>query len=357
VPTDLPAETAYYYPEPFWGANEGSWIKSLLLFFDDVAILLPEYMRGRHIASDPTLAGPLEDQGLLKVLEPEWFVDEDATKLLVEMVQWLIEQKAFDDLPPLPPAQLSGSRFGYGSARPPGFVELSKSRMGNALLHEATNRVFKALASRGLAVESEDGVSIPMHPFVRATYLVLLAQLARTTGARHGLELLPTTNGRGVVDTFKRYLELPPMPSKGNVITFDLEAVSIDLSNVPLDEVLEFRTENLDAHRRYMQNLRAFSAQISGLDEAERARAFAERKDELASEANDLMTRARKAWKSPKDVATFALGLTGAAWTLAAHNLLPGLLTVAGAALSMVPGKDQGTAFSYLFKAKGNLAR
>lgn len=69
--TDLPAETAYYYPEPFWGAGDGSWIKSLLLFFDGVAILLPEYMRGRHIAADPTLAGPLEDQGLLKVLEPE----------------------------------------------------------------------------------------------------------------------------------------------------------------------------------------------------------------------------------------------------------------------------------------------
>src|SRR5213596_1687894 len=41
------AETAYYYPEPYWPASEGGWIKSLLLFFDEVAILLPSYMRGR----------------------------------------------------------------------------------------------------------------------------------------------------------------------------------------------------------------------------------------------------------------------------------------------------------------------
>ena len=39
-------DTAYYYPAPYWSAGEGDWIKSLLLFFDEVAILLPGYMRG-----------------------------------------------------------------------------------------------------------------------------------------------------------------------------------------------------------------------------------------------------------------------------------------------------------------------
>lgn len=29
------AETAYYYPEPYWVATQGDWIKTLLLFFDD----------------------------------------------------------------------------------------------------------------------------------------------------------------------------------------------------------------------------------------------------------------------------------------------------------------------------------
>lgn len=340
VTPDAPPETAYYYPEPYWLAHEGGWIKNLLLFFDEVAILLPRYMRGRNVTADPTLAGPLEDRGLLRVLEPERFVDEEATTRLTDMVQWLIEEKAFDDLPPVPPRALA---------------ELSMSRMGYIAIREAADRVYEALAARGLAVPSEDEVSIPMHPFVRAVYLVLLAQLARDTGARHGLDLLPITNGRGAIDIFEQYLQLPPMPSRGRVISFDLEAVSIDLDNVPLDEVLSFREENRDVHRRYMQNLRDFSSQISLLDEAERARAFTDRQAELAAEARDLMTQARKAWKSPKDVATFGLGLTGAAWAFATHSPLPALLTLAGAGLGMLPGKDQSSAFSYLFKAKRDL--
>jgi hypothetical protein len=335
--SEPPPETAYYYPEPYWLGQESGWIKSLLLFFDEVAILLPEYMYGRHLTADPTLAEPLEDRGLLRVLEPEWFVDETATTRLTEMVQWLVEQRAFENLPEAHMAELSMSRMGYSA------------------IYEAAHHVFEGLESRGLAVESEDGVSIPMHPFVRAVYLVLLAQLARDTGARHGLDLLPTTSGRGVIDVFERYLELPPMPSRGRVISFDLDAVSIDLEAVPLDEVLAFRDENRDAHRRYMENLRTFSLQISGLDAGDRAQAFADRQAELREEAHGLLTRAKEAWKSPKDVATFALGISGAAWAFAAHTPVPALLTLAGAGLGMLPGKEEGCAFSYLFKARQEL--
>jgi len=67
-------DVAYYYPEPFWGGGQADWIKSLLLFFDQIAILLPEYMYGQHAAADPALAGPLEEMGLLIVLRPETFV-------------------------------------------------------------------------------------------------------------------------------------------------------------------------------------------------------------------------------------------------------------------------------------------
>jgi hypothetical protein len=33
-------------------------------------------MRGRHVIADRTRAGPIEDLGLLRVIEPENFVDE-----------------------------------------------------------------------------------------------------------------------------------------------------------------------------------------------------------------------------------------------------------------------------------------
>lgn len=91
----VPPELAYYYPEPYWLAREGSWIKSLLLFFDGVAILLPDYMRGREIHEDPTLAGPLTDLGLLRVLEPEWFVDGALAEHLAQCMVELIVGEAF----------------------------------------------------------------------------------------------------------------------------------------------------------------------------------------------------------------------------------------------------------------------
>ena len=59
-------DTAYFYPAPYWGSRDSDSIKSLLLFFYDVAILLPGYMYGRHTDADPTLTEPLEDPGLLR---------------------------------------------------------------------------------------------------------------------------------------------------------------------------------------------------------------------------------------------------------------------------------------------------
>jgi hypothetical protein len=41
-----PSEIAYYYPEPYWLADEGSGVKSLLLFFDEIAICCPSTCAG-----------------------------------------------------------------------------------------------------------------------------------------------------------------------------------------------------------------------------------------------------------------------------------------------------------------------
>src|SRR6266536_1468014 len=214
-------------------------------------------MRGREILADPTLAGPLEDRHLLRVLEPEWFVDETATQKMTDMIVSLVDAGAFDSL-----------------SDTDRFAALSMSRMGYRGLKEAADRVYALLAERGLAIRTEDGVSIPMHPMIRAVYLIALAQLARETGSRHQLDLHPVTNGRGATETLRAFLELEPMPTRGQVVSFDLEVVSVDLDAVPLDEVLQFRDENREAHRKYMQNLRIFAESLSALNPADRQRAL-----------------------------------------------------------------------------------
>ncbi len=336
--TGAPHETAYYYPEPYWLADEGGWIKSLLLFFDEVAILLPSYMRGRNLLADPTLAAPLADQGLLRVLEPESFLDAASAERLVEVVTALVTGGAFDEL--------------SDAAH---FAEISMSRMGYGVMHEVSHALYEMLAERGLATDTRDGVSIPMHPIVRSVYLIVIAQLSREVGQRAGLDLHPVTNGRAATDAFERFLELAPMPSRGHVVGMDLEVVGIDLETVPLDDVLSYRRENADAHRRYMQNLRAFALDLSLMEAPDRRRALADRRADLADEARDLRSRASSAWKSPKDVAGFGLGLTGAAWSVMTGNPVPAALGALGAGLRMLPSRATGSAYSYLFRARREL--
>lgn len=336
--TTVSAEIAYYYPEPYWLASEGGWVKSLLLFFDEVAILLPEYMRGRHVIADPTLAGPIEELGLLRVIEPETFVDDAAAAQLAAVIDALVDGGAFDKLD--------------AAERP---AELSMSRMGMASLRAVAEAVNSKLKERGLAKESEDAVSVPMHPAVRSAYLLVLAQLARETGARQGLDLHPVTNGRGAGDGFRRLLELAPMPSRGQVIDFDLQVVAVELDDVPLDDVLSFKRESGGAHRKYMQDLRRFTLELSAMDEGDRERAFADRRADLDDAARDLRQRSLEAWRSPKAVGGFGLGMTGAAWSIATANPVPAVLAALGAALNMFPGKAHGNAYSYLFDARRTL--
>ena len=166
-------DTAYYYPAPYWSLRDCGWIKSLLLFFDDVAILLPDYMYGRHTIADPVLAESLEERGLLRVLEPKTWVNEEMTNKLAEIIVELLTNGTFDELPQEKYfAELSQSRIGYGAD-----VDLADFLVGE-------------LQAKGLARPSEDGVSIPLHPTVRTTILVILGQLSRISGEKHELRFI-----------------------------------------------------------------------------------------------------------------------------------------------------------------------
>jgi hypothetical protein len=43
-------ELAFYYPNPIW--SYGNWIKNLVLFFDGIALLVPDYMKERPEMQD-----------------------------------------------------------------------------------------------------------------------------------------------------------------------------------------------------------------------------------------------------------------------------------------------------------------
>ena len=332
------SDVAYYYPAPFWGWDEGGWVKSLLLFFDKVSILLPGYMYGRHHVASPALAEPLEDLGLLEVLEPGYWVDGDMTKGLADAVIGMLANGVFDDL-----------------SEEVRFRELSQSRIGYGADIELAEWVVSELQQKGLAKPSEDGVSIPLHPVVRTTILVLLAQLSRSAGRKRGVNVHPATHDKSAVMDLIDTLSRERMPSRDGVIALDLEPVSLNLDSVPLDELLEFRKEHQAAHRAYMRDLRGFMAELADIDLPEDRKALLlKRQKEIAEMAHELQSSTSR--MLGRNLPSWSLGLAGSAWSAVAGDPIGTVLSTLGLASSLLGFKSTDptnvTAYSYLFRAE-----
>lgn len=334
-------DVAYYYPAPYWGWNESGWVKSLLLFFDQVAILLPDYMHGRHAAGDPSLVEPLEELGILRVLEPSlWVTDEVASELATVIVD-LMTNGAFDDL----------DRGQY-------FQELSQSRIGYGADVGLAKMLVDELVAMDLARPSEDGVSIPLHPVVRTTILVVLAQLARSAGPAHDMTIHPATSQPQAVHDLLRTLSLPELPSAHRVVSLDLEPVALDLDLVPLDEVLAFRQERSGAHRAYVRDLQRFLSEVSAVEEApDREVLLIERQQEISDAAHDLQRVTRQAFA--KNLASWSLGIAGATWSATTGDPIGVALTTAGVVFpQLIPAGDPTvSAYSFLFAARKEFGR
>jgi len=330
-------EVAYHH-EPYWHPRAGDWIKSLLLFFDGVAVLVPDYMRERPLLTDPTLAQPLADQGLLHRLSPESLVDQPTTEALAEILGKLLRDGAFDNLD-----------------RDTAFAELSNSRLGSTADASLTETILGQLRDHGLARHSEDGVSVPLHPLVRSFVLVTLPQLLRAPAEKAGYALQPASTQPRLIQALLEALEIPALPTAGHVVALDLEQVTLNLAPVALDEVLDFRRQHGAEYRAYARDLRQFVRDLAPLDPASREQAFTDRREALADTADQLRRLARTAWRRP--LATFGLGIAGSAVALATHNPIGAGLGAASALLGLQRQADPASAYTYLFKAQEHLGR
>jgi hypothetical protein len=325
-------EIAFYYPNPYW--RDSDWAKTLVLFFDGIATLVPNYMPPHGDMDGEAIIEGLREHKLFHVLEPETFVDKGAAEGLAVAMTDVIASGALDTLS-IP----EGLRF----------QEISMSRMGFHVAEDLAKMIFDELKQRGLAKDTEDGVSIPLHPKVRSLFLVLLAQLLRPNGRKLGFDLSPATDSPEVVSTLADLLAQPQMPSSGHVVSFDLAAVGVDLGGVPMDEILSFRLENLALHRKYARNLKIFTHELSMAPELE-SDLFEERQKELDQIAAEIRRVSRRAWKKP---ATFLLSCAGSFWKFVAGDPVMGVIAAAAALLSLggTESVDAG-AYAFLFQAK-----
>ena len=324
-------EIAFYYPNPLWAY--GNWVKNLVLFFDGIALLVPDYMKERPEELDRSIVVGLKEQGLLEIIEPEKAVDKSATEKLAMAMTDIITSGVLDELPKEETA----------------FHELSMSRLGSYGDEGLYRMILDELKKRGLAEDSKDKVSIPLHPKVRSLVLILLSQILRPYGSTINANLSPATDMGNMVRALSELLSLKIEPSSGNVIEFDLNTVTVDLGAVPFDEVLDFRKQNLDAHKRYMLSVRKFAMELSRMPEGEQKVAFEIRQNELNDLASDLCNRARRSWKKP---ASFALTLAGSALS-ASTNPIAAVITGVGSLIRHEEPSETDTGpYSYLFSAR-----
>lgn len=328
-------EVAFYYPNQY--LHDPDWVKNLILFFDGIGMLIPNYMQEHSRLDDLAIITGLREHRLFHVIEPETVVDKDATRELVSKLKDIIDSGVLNEL----------------SSEPSSFGSISMSRIGFYGDPELAEAILEELKSRGLAKDTEDGgYSIPIHRTVRSLILILLAHILRPQGQKQGLDLSPATDRPSLVQALGELVSVSSIsttPAVNDIIAFDMNTVGVDLESTPIDEVLAFRKEHYSEHRNYTLSVREFVHELSRMDSKERVQAFEARQEELESIASDLRKLARRVWQKP---ASFALSLTGVA--LSTENPLATVFTAAGALVGLTgsSNKVETGVYSYLFSAR-----
>jgi hypothetical protein len=331
-------EFAHYYGDWMWRVELTDWVKSLLLFFDGLALALPSETAMRLIDADPILAQPLFERNLLHNYEPtQWF--KFPTGQSDE-----VEREFFERVYPLlnDPQGLSEASLYYLDGF---FMGVDTSDPDIYMLRlEAMWEHVKSLGGQ----------------FGEDDYLVVSLAVGIISKLLHehinDAAIQPVINDENAA-SFVDALIGPQAGNRAKIIVSDLAHIGLDLSIVPLDEVLEFRREHGSEYRDYSREIRQFALDLSLMPEAERSTATAERRSELDDRAADLRRTGRSAFG--RELVTLSFGIAGAAWTLRTGDIW-GAAFAAGAAaagLSKPNPTPMGAAYSYILRAKDEFAR
>jgi hypothetical protein len=327
-------EFAHYYGDWIWDEELTGWIKSLLLFFDGIALALPPATAERLIEANPVLAQPLAELGLLRNYEPDLWM-----KSLTQ-----------------PPEKYEQ------------FLDTMKSVFRRVLPGESlSERDLRDLAEVAEASDTMEDLKVAGRVYNRAlekfgdTPSRPIA-LAVGTTSRLLRENITDVAIQSVIDdenaaSFVAAIIGSYDAGRAKVVVGDLAQVGIDLSAVPLDEVLAFRAEYGNEYRRYSNDVRRFALELSLMGEADQGSALMDRRAELTDRAERLRRTARTAFA--RQAISLGFGVAGAAWTLV-HGDPWGAAFAAGAATAGLTTTDPGSigaAYTYILRAKTELTR
>ena len=140
------------------------------------------------------------------------------------------------------------------------------------------------------------------------------------------------------------------MPSCEGVVTLDLEPVTLDMSTIPLEDVIELRKDHQRAHKAYMRSLRGFMVELGRIEDSEERRALlTERRQEIADLAND--NRGAMERSVGKNLGSYSMGIAGGVWSIFTGDILGTTLGALGFGPDLMPKSKEKSigAYSYLF--------
>lgn len=361
MPEAVPAnDYAYYVSDWIWPDTRSDLMKSMLLFFHGIALALPSHLSSKTIERDASLAVPLAERGLLVNFDPAEALDARTARKLAGT---LIELADLDNYYWKIHSPRSSITFTHWGARYGAYSAAEKFQI--------------ALAKRRLLVATKDRDLFKVDRRIRLLVLTVFAQALRARLLERGVVLHPVTESSELAHELWRALgRYQPVRTGDNYLfpenpygsgeqawsvaadsmdprqlASDLFTVGTDLSDVPLDDVLDFRKENGMHYIAYATELRQFLMTQAALSPAERDRAREDRRLYLRDQAAKLRRISRRAFGIRSSV--LLLSLAGASWTLTRNDPIGALLAASAAAAQAVPPPGPTvTAYSYLLRSR-----
>jgi len=335
-------EFAHYYADWIWGRQDADWMKSLLLFFDGIALAVPPEMATALIESEAHLAQPLMEQGLLRNYKPElWlgtsYIDQvrDFEQGATKIIQW---DAASDQVNIIP------------------MRELIKFPAESYFLNNVYDCVsIEVLARAKFLTDAQSGQLGSQTQYMRALLVGITSRMLIQNIKEVAIQ--PVINSNGAALFVASMIGPPAGNAQPEIVVGDLAEVGIDLTVVPLDEVLDFRKQYGSEYRDYSREIREFVLSLSLMTEDERLTAISARRDELNDRAARLRRIGRESFK--RQSVGMGFGIAGAAWTLV-HGDPWGAAFAAGATaagFSRRSLRSVGAAYTYILRAAKELSR
>jgi hypothetical protein len=320
-------ELAHYYGDFTWNLGQTDWIKSLLLFFDGIALALPSAWAEEFIDSDPVLALPLTEQNLLRNFPPDEWLAVKADHIL--QLERLVE--IFSD-PHGPNDDLSADEEVEAE-------QLISSFWGGE------DRYGKFVARAHEAARQFGGSQANTMALLAASRSFLLQQNITKAAIQPVID-----DGNAAAYVAALIGQYPSIHAQ--VVLGDIANVGVNFESVPLDEVLDFRRMHGAEFRAYAQGVRNFVLMLSLMPDQDRANELADRRDELQEAANQL----NRLWRTPfvGKASALAFNLAGAAWTLAHGDPWASAFAAGATAAGLYSSSSPrlGAAYSYLLSAR-----